>query len=75
MCIKQINKINHLEGRIPRDRRFLPKSHEECDKDEPFTIKLLYEILYELGWIADPSDIKALREIKARFYVEKPRGR
>lgn len=40
-------------------------------------IKLLYVVLDKLGWMGDkdPSYIKSLWEIKARFYEEKPRGR
>ena len=73
-----------MEGRVPRERRFLPNPIEEWDTDEAFMIKLLDVILEKFGWIGDPSkwmgnkypsDIKALPEIKASFYEEKPRGR
>lgn len=46
----------------------LPKSHEQWDRGESFMIKLLDVILDKLGWIRDPSEVKTLQKIKARFY-------
>ena len=66
-----------MEGGAPREMRFFPNPIEEWDICESFMMKLLDVILDKLGWMGDkyPSNIKALQEIKARFYEEKPRGR